>query len=65
MGKVTVQVSGETLTDALNSVADHVGLDHFTTKQLTAELRDRLASNGQVVKVVPFTDAKTRARRAA
>jgi hypothetical protein len=33
------------------------------TEDLLAELRDRLAKNGQVVKVVPFADKKIRRPR--
>lgn len=62
---VTMNIAGETAIDVMKQIGELAALaagnplDKIETEALLAELRDRLAKNGQVVKIVPFDNEKT------
>lgn len=62
---LTMQLAGETATELFKQLGELAALaagnplDKIETEALLAELRDRLAKNGQVVKIVPFAEKET------
>jgi hypothetical protein len=59
---VKIEATGKTIADAFAAFG-RFNLEAAETDDLLLELRHRLAEKGQVVKIVPFAEA--RARRAA
>ena len=58
-GDVHLHVSGKTLADCIAKVAQQAGgvpLTSIETDALIAELRERMAKQGMVVKVLPFDE---------
>jgi hypothetical protein len=55
--KVTLQVEGADIAECVAAITNHNSaelLSSFTTEKLLAELRDRMATQGMVVQVIPF-----------
>ncbi|MGB7037370.1 MAG: hypothetical protein WBD71_17815 [Xanthobacteraceae bacterium] len=60
---VRIEATGKTIADALAVFGPN--LESAATDELLLELRNRLASQNKVVKIVPFAEGKSRTRKAA